>query len=276
MTGKSILITGCSTGIGYCVAKGLHARGYRVFATARQAEDVARLKKEGLESYLLDLNDSASINAAVDAVLEASGGTLDALFNNGAYGQPGAIEDLTRETLLQQFQVNVFGWHELTRRVIPVMRKQGHGRIIHNSSILGFAAMRYRGAYNASKYAIEGLADTLRLELYDTNIRIVLIEPGPIESQFRKNALQAFLDNIDRENSFHKTLYAATVKRLQSEKSTTAFTLPAEAVLGKVIKALETEKPRARYYVTVPTYLFAYLKRILPTSWLDKILIKIT
>lgn len=206
MTGKSILITGCSTGIGYCVAKGLHARGYRVFATARQAEDVARLKKEGLESYLLDLNDSASINAAVDAVLEASGGTLDALFNNGAYGQPGAIEDLTRETLLQQFQVNVFGWHELTRRVIPVMRKQGHGRIIHNSSILGFAAMRYRGAYNASKYAIEGLADTLRLELYDTNIRIVLIEPGPIESQFRKNALQAFLDNIDREKQLSQDI----------------------------------------------------------------------
>ena len=276
MTTKSILITGASTGIGYCVAHGLKKRGYRVFATARKAEDVERLKQEGLESFTLDLDDNISILNAMKRILHETGGTLDALFNNGAYGQPGAVEDLTTDTLMKQFRSNFFGWHELTRLVIPVMRKQGHGHIIQNSSVLGFAAMRYRGAYNASKYAIEGLTDTLRLELHGTGIHVVLIEPGPIESRFRENAYRAFIDNIDRENSVHRELYAETEERLRAEESNTPFTLPAEAVLAKVIKALESKRPQPRYYVTFPTYVFGYLKRALPTRWLDKLLLRIT
>jgi len=198
MNEKTILITGCSSGIGLCVARGLSSRGYRVFATARRTADVEALNKEGLESLLLDLDDPHSITAAVEEILTRTNGRLDALFNNGAYGQPGAVEDLSRDVLRAQFETNLLGWHQLTNLVLPVMRSQGHGRIIHNSSVLGFVALRYRGAYNASKYALEGLADTLRLELAGTDIHVSLIEPGPITSRFRENAFAAHSSSPDQ------------------------------------------------------------------------------
>ncbi len=271
---KSILITGCSSGIGYFVAHELQKSGYRVFATARKAEDVEKLSAEGLSAYPLDLDDSHSIRSGLDWVLSQTGGTLFALFNNGAYGQPGAVEDLTREALRKQFETNFFGTQELTNLVLPVMRKQGYGRIIHNSSVLGFAAMAYRGAYNASKFALEGLTDTLRLELADEkNIHISLIEPGPILSRFRGNALQALTKNIDIEHSVHREKYKGAIARLSKEGAVSAFTLGPEAVLIRVVHALENPKPKARYYVTKPTYAFAFLKRLLPISWLDKILL---
>jgi len=271
---QSILITGCSTGIGLCVAQGLKNRGYRVFATARKGDDVNKLLEQGFESLPLDLEDSQSIHSAVDSILEKTGGTLDALFNNGAYGQVGAVEDLSREALRVQFETNVFGWIELTNRILPVMRAQGHGRIIQHSSVLGFAAMPYRGAYNASKFAIEGFTDTLRQELTDTNIQISLIEPGPIISQFRANAFKAFEKYIDAENSVHKQQYTSMIARLNKEGPAAPFTLGPEAVLEKVIHALESRQPKIRYYVTFPTYLFAYLKRILSYRMMDRILIK--
>jgi len=269
---KSILITGCSTGIGYCVAKGLQARGYRVFATARRTESVEALNNEGLESLQLDLDDSESIRAAVTEILERTGGELYALFNNGAYGIPGAVEDLSRDTLRTQFETNVFGWQELTNLIIPVMRRQGYGRIIQNSSVLGFVAMPFRGAYNASKFAIEGLSDTLRLELADTDIHISLVEPGPILSQFRATGVKMLEKHIDIENSIHRERYKSVLKRLKKEGPAVPFTLPPEAVLKKVIIALEARRPKARYYVTFPTYLFGYLKRFLPDRMMDKML----
>jgi len=276
MHGNSIVITGCSSGIGLCVARGLQARGYRVFATARQAGDLQRLADEGFESLQLDLDDSASIAAAVSEVLDRTGGTLDALFNNGAYGQPGAVEDLSRDVLRAQFETNLFGWHELTRLVLPVMRRQGHGRIIQHSSVLGLVALRYRGAYNASKYALEGLTDTLRLELRDSNIQVSLIDTGPVTSRFRENAHAAFLRNIDQNNSVHRAHYQRVVARLTQSGAVVPFTLPPEAVLKKVLQALESSNPRPRYYVTFPTYLFAYLKRILSARMLDRILSKVS
>ncbi len=273
---KSILISGCSSGIGLCTAKILQARGYRVFASARKPEDVDILRQQGLpDSLLLDLDDSESIQAALAQLLDQTGGRLYALFNNGAYGQPGAVEDLTRETLRQQFETNLFGWHELTRAVLPVMRRQGEGRIIQNSSVLGFAAMSYRGAYNASKYALEGLSDTLRLELRGTGIHVSLIEPGPIESRFRANGYTKWKENIDPTDSYHKEAYAAMQARLTKEGPAVPFTLPPEAVAKRVIHALESRSPRARYYVTVPTYLFGTLKRLLPTRALDWVLSKV-
>jgi len=272
---KTILITGCSSGIGYTTAHVLRKRGHKVIATARKTGDVSRLAQEGFTAIQLDLADSASIRQAVKRALELTGGNLDALFNNGAFGQPGAVEDLTRDVLRQQFETNLFGTHELTNLLIPVMRQQGHGRIIYNSSVLGLVALTYRGAYNASKYALEGLADTLRLELYGTNIHISLIEPGPILSNFRKNSLELFKKNIDRAHSFHKNAYEAMEQRLQKEGPGVAFTLPATAVAEKVIHALEARRPKIRYYVTFPTYLFAFLKRVLPMSWLDNFLRKI-
>lgn len=275
----SILITGCSTGIGYHCAKELHDAGFKVFATARKQEDVERLTAEGLRSIKLDLNDSNSIDAALEWVLRQTDGKLDALFNNGAYGQPGAVEDLSRNTLREQFETNLFGTHELTCKVLKLMRKQNHGRIIQNSSVLGIITMQYRGAYNASKFALEGLTDTLRQELEGSNIHISLIEPGPIESQFRANAFSAFKKNIDRENSFHRDTYNAVEARLaktNNDYSKDPFTLGPEAVYKALYHALTSLKPRPRYYVTTPTWLFGILKRLLPTSALDWILNKVS
>jgi len=272
--GKTILITGCSTGIGYCVAHGLQQRGYRVFATARREESVKALQDEGLESLQLDLDDSDSIKKAVAEILHRTGGELYALFNNGAYAIPGAVEDLSRDAMRAQFETNFFGWLELTNLILPVMRKQGFGRIIQNSSVLGFVALPFRGAYNATKFAVEGLSDTLRLELKNTDIFISLIEPGPILSHFRSNSVKALEKHIDIENSIHREKYLAVLERLNKEGPAVPFTLPPEAVLKKVIHALESKKPKARYYVTFPTYLFGYLKRILSTLLMDKLLAK--
>ena len=272
----TVLVTGCSSGIGLCVAEGLHARGYRVFATARKSEDVAMLKGKGLESLQLDLADSASIDRALAEILECTGGKLDALFNNGAYGQPGAVEDLRREILREQFETNLFGTHELTCKVLPVMRRQGHGRIIQNSSVLGLIALPFRGAYNSSKYALEGLTDTLRLELHGSGIHVSLIEPGPVISRFRANAFAKYRENIDKTNSPFRVTYEAMERRLTKEGPTAPFTLPPEAVLDKVLHALEAKKPKVRYYVTFPTYLFAALKRVLGHRGLDWVLRRVS
>lgn len=234
------------------------------------------LEQQGLESLQLDLADSASIASAVATVLERTGGTLYALFNNGAYGQPGAVEDLRREVLREQFETNLFGTHELTCRVLPVMRRQGHGRIIQNSSVLGLISLPFRGAYNSSKYALEGLTDTLRLELHDTDIHLSLIEPGPVTSRFRANAFAKYQENIDKENSPFRETYEAMERRLTKEGPAAPFTLPPEAVLEKVVHALESKRPKVRYYVTFPTYLFAVLKRLLPHRGLDWVLRRVS
>lgn len=273
---KNILVTGCSSGIGYTVAKGLQQRGYRVFATVRKQEDIDRLEQEGLAVIALDLSDSESVNDAVNELMLRTSNELYAVFHNGAYGQPGAVEDLTREVLEKQFATNVFGWIELNHRLMPLFRQCNEGRIIFNSSVLGIISLAYRGAYNASKYAIEGFADTMRQELTDTNIKVSLIEPGPIESQFRANALKALKENIDIEASVHSQKYKGNIRRLEKVGPAAPFTLPADAVLKRVIHALESKKPKSHYFVTFPTYLFATLKRILPTAWLDKILLKVS
>ncbi|MFT5426535.1 MAG: NAD(P)-dependent dehydrogenase (short-subunit alcohol dehydrogenase family) [Gammaproteobacteria bacterium] len=275
MKQHNIIITGCSSGIGRCVAEGLKQRGYRVFATARKKHDVDVLIESGFESVQLDLANSTSIHSAFATILDKAEGEIYALFNNGAYGQPGAVEDLSRDVLRQQFEVNLFGTHELTNLVLPVMRKQGYGRIIQNSSVLGLVALQFRGAYNTTKYALEGLTDTLRLELMGTNIHISLIEPGPIESRFRNNALAAFEDNISVENSPFENAYKKLIERLKAEGPVVPFTLGPEAVLDKVIHALESKKPKPRYYVTFPTYLFGTLKRVLSARIMDKILKKV-
>lgn len=274
-SGRSVLITGCSSGIGWCAAETLKARGYRVIASARKERDVIRLKEAGFEAVRLDLADSGSIREAVDVVLEKTAGQLFGLFNNGAYGQPGAVEDLTREALRTQFETNLFGTHELTMRILPVMRRQGEGRIIQNSSILGFAAMKYRGAYNASKFALEGLSDTLRLELRGSGVHVALIEPGPILSRFRENALVRYREEISPEGSPHEETYRMLEARLVKEGPSAPFTQGPEAVVRRLIHALEAKRPRVRYYVTFPTYLFGTLKRCLPDRVMDALLSRI-
>lgn len=274
MTSKSILITGASTGIGYYCAHQLQHAGFKVIASCRQVADVERLRKEGLACVQLDLADSTSIAQGVDEALAITGGELYALFNNGAYGQPGAVEDLTRDILRRQFETNVFGWVELTNHLLPIMIKQGYGRIIQNSSVLGIAAMSMRGAYNASKYAIEGISDTLRLELVNTGVHVSLIEPGPIHSQFRHNALSMLQTHIDITGSRHQTAYQKAIARLSVKESTTPFTQGPDAVYKRLLHALDASQPQIRYYVTTPTYIVGAMKRILPARWLDKLLVK--
>ena len=274
MQGKSILITGCSSGIGLDAAQGLKARGWRVFATCRQEGDCARLQAEGLESFRLDYADEASISAAVATVLERTGGRLDALFNNGAFACPGAVEDLPRGALREIFEVNLFGYHDLARQVIPVMRAQGHGRIINCSSVLGLVAMKWRGAYVATKFAMEGLTDVMRIEMADTGIKVILIEPGPIGTRIRENAIPHFERWIDWENSARRDQYVALRDRLYKDSGPDRFQLPASAVTAKLIHALESPRPAPRYFVTTPTYLMNIARRILPTSLLDWMIAK--
>ncbi len=276
MPERCVLITGCSSGIGRCLADGLKARGYRVFATARKPADVAALAMAGFESLQLDLGSSESIHAAVDAILRRSDNRLYALINNAGFGQPGAVEDLTREALRAQFETNLFGPHELTARLLPVFRAQNGGRIIQISSLLGIVCLPYRGAYCASKYALEALSDTLRMELRGSGVHVSLIEPGPIATRFRDSARAAYETHIDGKRSIHRPQYAAMERRLRGTGGRTAFTLPPTAVLSKVVRALEARRPRARYGVTLPAHAFAWLRRLLPDRVLDRILISVS
>jgi short-subunit dehydrogenase len=272
MNDKAVLITGCSTGIGLHLAKTLANKGYQVFASTRKQSDVEKLTQLGLRCLHLDVTNSDSIQLATKTLLEETNGKLYALINNAGFGQPGAIEDLTRDTLRNQFETNLFGLVELTNSILPTMHQQGYGRVIQISSVLGLVAMPFRGAYIASKFALEGISDTLRLELKNTNIFISLVEPGPIASRFRENSLELFNKNIDSTNSrFHQD-YEATIARLEREGPAVPFTLEPQAVTTKVLAALNSTNPKPRYYVTFPTYLFAYLKRILSTKMLDRIL----
>ena len=244
MTQRSILITGCSSGIGRHCALQLHAEGWQVFATARKTEDLESLRQEGLNAVYMDYTDHQSIKACVEVVLNHTGGTLDALFNNGAYGQAGAVEDLKTDILRTQFETNLFGWHELTCQIIPVMRRQGYGRIIHCSSVLALTGLAFRGAYVASKYALEGLTDTMRIEMHGSNISISLIQPGPITSQFRENARLNFIKTIDTENSVYRERYKSRLKAMESD-APGQFELPPEAVFKKLHHAFERNKPKA-------------------------------
>jgi NAD(P)-dependent dehydrogenase (short-subunit alcohol dehydrogenase family) len=270
---RTVLITGCSSGIGYASAHLLHARGWRVVASCRRQADVERLRGEGLACVRLDYEDTASIETGFREALALTGGRLDALFNNGAYAIPGRVEDLPTDALRQIFEANLFGWHALTRLALPVMRAQGHGRIVQNSSVLGLIALKYRGAYNATKFALEGLSDTLRIEIESADIHVSTIEPGPIATKFRQNAKPQFERWIDWENSPNRKFYERKmIPRLNTgEGDTQPFELPAEAVARKLVHALESRRPKPRYYVTTPTYALGVLKRLLPTRLLDKV-----
>lgn len=275
MSKKSILITGASSGIGYDAAITLKNRGWQVFATCRDPKDCERLRSEGLDSFVLDYSDEASMDAALATCLDRTGGTLGALFNNGAFATPGAVEDLPTEALRANFEVNFFGYHSLTRKVLPIMRAQGHGRVLNCSSVLGFVVLPWRGAYNSTKFALEGLTDTLRVEMRDTPIHIILIEPGPITSKIRQNSIPHFEKWIDWKNSPRKAEYEnKLIARLYEDTGPDQFELPASAVSAKLVHALENINPKPRYFITTPTYMMALLRRLLPTRALDWIIAK--
>lgn len=269
---RSILLTGASTGIGAHCARALSEEGWRVFATARKPADLEKLRAEGMEAVYLDYREPESIATAVETVLAATGGRLDALFNNGAHAQPGAVEDIPVAALREQFEANLFGWHDLTRRIVPVMRAQGHGRLVHCSSILGLVPARWRGPYVASKHALEGLMLCLRLELEGSGIEVSLIEPGPIESQFAANALTHFVRNVDIEGSVHRDHYQAELARMRQGGIRSRFKLTPAAVHDVLRHALENPRPRPHYVVTTPARLGVLLKRLLPSRLFYRIM----
>ncbi|MGR9248077.1 SDR family oxidoreductase [Rhizobium leguminosarum] len=263
---RTIVVTGCSSGIGAHCARALKADGWRVFATVRKPDDLQVLEAEGIEAFLMDYTRTETISDLVSTVLERSGGRIDALFNNGAYGQPGAVEDLSTATLRAQFEANFFGWHELTRQVIPPMRKCGEGRIVQCSSILGVVPYRYRGAYTASKFALEGLSITLRMELQGSGIHVSLIEPGPIATRFTANALAKIKEHIDLENSPHAVDYISQLARLDGSGPVNRHKLGPEAVYSVLKHALNSKNPRPHYPVTTPAKQGMFLKRLLPAD----------
>ena len=269
---STILITGCSSGIGYETALYLQNKGYQVFATVRKEKDVKRLQSLGLTTFLLDVTKKETIENTLNQILLQTNGTLDVVFNNAGFGQPGAVEDLSTQALKEQFETNVFGLHEVTLQVLKIMKKQGFGTIIQHGSVLGIISLKLRGAYNASKYAIEGLTDTLRLELRDTNINVTVLNTGPITSNFRKNAIAKTIQNIDIKNSRFSKNYE---KNINADKSTVPFNLEAIEVSKIVEKIITSKTVKPRYYITKATYILGYLKRVLSTKKLDFILNKI-
>ena len=272
MLQKTILITGCSSGIGHDAAITLATRGHRVIASCRKQADVEKLIALGLEAVLMDVANPHSIATAFSDVLIKTGGCLDVLINNAGYGQAGALEDVPYEALCEQFATNVFGLMELTRHAIPIMRQQKQGRIINISSLLGIISMPFRGAYNASKYAVEGLSDTLRLELKPSSIHVITIEPGPIASQFRDNALDCTLKKIDIEHSHFKRRYEYMLGTFRERKADSMFTKNTDVVIKKLIHAIEAPSPKPKYPVTLPTHVFALLKRLLSVNMLDHVI----
>ncbi len=272
---RTVLITGCSSGIGLATAHYLKARGWRVFASARQAADVAKLEAAGFEALLLDVADPASITAALRALAEHGADGLDALVNNAGLALPGAVEDLSRANLQRQFDVNFFGLLDLTRQVLPGMRRRGRGRIVMVSSILGRVAMPWRGAYNASKFALEGITDTLRMELRGSGIHVALVNPGPVQSRFRDNSLLNFDKEVRAEGSVHAVDYARLRAENGAQKDKQPFTVGPEVVAARIARALEARRPRARYYVTLPAYILATARCLLPTAWLDAVLARL-
>jgi len=267
---RTILITGCSSGIGYACAHGMKARGWRVLAAARQKKDVARLESEGLETLQLDYRDPESIAKCAQEALKRTDGKLDALFNNGGYGQPGAVEDLPMKALRLQFETNFFGWHDLTTRILPAMRKQGSGRIVQCSSCLGIVSLKYRGAYNASKFALEGLTDAMRQELVDSGIFVSLIEPGPIKTRFTENSLVEYKANIDLTGSVHAEVYKQRIAKME-DGIPTPFTLGPEAVLEKLVHAVESSSPNPHYYVTRAAYMLGWGRRLFSARVIDRL-----
>ncbi|MBA2650509.1 MAG: SDR family NAD(P)-dependent oxidoreductase [Legionella sp.] len=266
---KTILITGCSSGIGHDAAIALSKRGHHVIASCRKEMDCQRLQVLGIDVVQIDVNKSESIQAGFAKVLEKTSGRLDILINNAGYGQMGALEDIPRDALRQQFETNVFGLLEMSQKAIPLMRHQKNARIINISSILGHVSMPFRGAYNASKYAVEGLSDTLRLELKASGIDVISIVPGPIVSQFRDTCIENSLAKINKDHSYYKTQYERLLGDYKLNKNKSMFTKTTDAVISKLIHAIESKRPKVRYKVTLPAYLLCLLKRCLSTKRLD-------
>ncbi len=270
VTVKTVLVTGCSSGIGLATARTLRDHGWNVRPTARRKEHLEQLRSEGFTPLELDVSDSAAVQRAADDVLRGFNGQLGALVNNAGFGQPGAMEDLTREAMRYQFEVNFFGLQELTNRFIPVFRKQGYGRIVNISSVVGRISLPFMGIYSASKHAVEAVSDAMRIELLGSGISVSIIEPGPINTRFRDNSLDRARSQLDKVKSHFQERYLKQVMDTNRRRGLTApFAKTPEAVALKILHALESPNPRRRYPVTFPAYLGEIARRFFPDSIQD-------
>ena len=271
---KSVLVTGCSSGIGRATSACLRASGWTVYPTARKVEDLDALEADGFQAIQLDVASSASIEATVDQVLGLTGGKLGALVNNAGFGMPGAIQDLTRDAMRRQFEVNVFGLQELTNKFVPVFREHGGGRIVNVSSVVGRLALPFMGIYSASKFALEAISDVQRVELAPDSIFVSLVEPGPIRTSFSTNCAGQGEERLDTATSKFGAAYQRYFeKRRNGGMGEDRFRLPPEAVAKKILHALESPRPRIRYKVTLPAYFGDWAARFVPARMIDRMML---
>ena len=269
---KNILITGCSSGIGHDAALTLNKKGWRVFATCRSRSDCKYFESLGIESFPLDLSNEKSIKSATDLIEEKISSKLNAIFNNAAFAIPGAIQDLPRSALREIFEVNVFGQFDLIKRCLPLMAQVEDPRIVNCSSVLGFLSLPYRGAYSATKFALEALTDAMRRENFDGPVKIILLQPGPINTKIRQNSIKHFEKWVNWQDSIHQKKYKnIVIERLYNKSSSnlSKYELHPRSVTKVLEKALDAKKPKCRYMITTPTLAARILISTLPTKLLD-------
>lgn len=270
---RSVLITGCSSGIGLAAARYLRDRGWAVIPTARKPEDIQQLRAEGFNPVALDVTDSAAIQQAANDVLRLFGGNLGALVNNAGYGQPGAMEDMTRDAMRDQFEVNVFGLQELTNQLIPAFRRQGYGRIVNVSSVLGRVSLPFMGVYSASKFAVEAMSDAMRVELWKSGVAVSLVEPGPIETAFRKSSRERARTQQENFGRSHfEKYYREQMGEAGTKKLSHMFMLSPESVARKIAHAIESPRPRRRYPVTAVAHMMEFLRAFVPDGMIDRLM----
>jgi NAD(P)-dependent dehydrogenase (short-subunit alcohol dehydrogenase family) len=268
VTSKAVLITGCSTGIGRATAEHLARSGRTVYATARRPESIEDLKKAGCKTLALDVNDEASMSAAVTAVEEAEG-AVGALVNNAGYSQSGALETIGLDDVRRQFETNVFGLLRMCQLVLPGMRRQGGGRIVNVSSMGGKLTFPGGGIYHATKYAVEAMSDAMRFEVQGFGIDVVVIEPGLIKTNFAETALGSVSHEDGPYAEFNTAVSAATAGAYEGPLGRLGG--GPEAVAKAIEKAITAKRPRARYPVTASARVLMTQRKLLPDRAWDAV-----
>jgi NADP-dependent 3-hydroxy acid dehydrogenase YdfG len=267
-TPNAVLITGCSTGIGRATAGHLARAGHSVYATARRPESIEDLKAEGCKTLALDVNDEASMSAAVAAVEEAEG-AVGALVNNAGYSQSGALETIGLDDVRRQFETNVFGLLRMCQLVLPGMRRRGAGRIVNVSSMGGKLTFPGGGIYHATKYAVEAISDAMRFEVQGFGINVVLIEPGLIKTNFAETAVGSVSHEDGPYADFNTAVSAATAGAYEGPLGRLGG--GPEAVAKAIEKAITAKRPRARYPVTASARVLMTQRKLLPDRAWDAV-----
>ena len=269
MPSEAVLITGCSSGIGHATAELLARDGWTVYATARNSETLADLKALGCRTLPLDVTDEASMSAAVNAVIAAEG-AVGVLINNAGYSQSGAVESVPLDAVRRQFETNVFGLIRMCQLVLPGMRDQQWGRIVNLSSMGGRLTFPGGGLYHASKYAVEALSDALRFEVQGFGVRVIVIEPGLIVTNFGDTAAGSVEQAGGPYADFNRDVARAIEDVYQGPLA--KLGAGPDAVAKTIAGALNSEHPKTRYPVTVSAHLMINQRRLMPDRLWDRVM----